>query len=133
MGIIPFNSGVIPAHLRDTCTILHVFLPSPPLSVCQYIDIFWGGINFGANTCGACIRTRAYTGKFPGELFMYWLRAKEYFSAQARLYMGIIPFNSGVIPAHLRDTCTILHVFSPSPPLSVWTQWLYSHTTDANT
>ena len=72
------------------------------------------GINFYANTCGACIRTRANTGKYfrggisrvlcqtlrgihsvrihaapvfapariqeniPGELFMYWFRARGY-------------------------------------------------------
>ena len=30
---------------------------------CQYIKIFWG-INFGANTCGTCIHTRANTGKY---------------------------------------------------------------------
>ena len=27
------------------------------------------GIHFGANTCRACIRTRANTGNTPGELF----------------------------------------------------------------
>ena len=30
---------------------------------CQYINYF-GGINFGANTCGTCIHTRANTGKY---------------------------------------------------------------------
>ena len=25
---------------------------------------FWGGVHFGANTCRACIRTRANTGKY---------------------------------------------------------------------
>ena len=34
------------------------------------------GIDFGANTCRACIHTRANTGRFPGELFMYWFRAR---------------------------------------------------------
>ena len=33
------------------------------------------GLHFGANTCRACIRTRANTGKTPGKLFMYWFRA----------------------------------------------------------
>ena len=34
------------------------------------------GLHLGANTCRACIRTRANTGKIPGELFMYWFRAR---------------------------------------------------------
>ena len=36
------------------------------------------GIHFGANTCRACICTRANAGKIPGELFMYWFRARGY-------------------------------------------------------
>ena len=38
------------------------------------------GIHSGANTCRACIRTRANTGKNPGELFMYWFRARGCFT-----------------------------------------------------
>ena len=34
------------------------------------------GTHVGANTCRACIRTRANTGKIPGEFFMYWFRAE---------------------------------------------------------
>ena len=52
----------------------HVFPPLPPLSVwIQWLYSrvpdantwkYFGEINFGANTCGACIRVRANTGKY---------------------------------------------------------------------
>ena len=57
----------------------------------EYRKIFWGnrfprisqileGIHFGAHTCRACIHTRANTEeKIPGELFMYWFRARGYY------------------------------------------------------
>ena len=41
------------------------------------------GIHFGANTCRACIRTRANAGKYSWQLFMYWFRAR---GEQTRVY-----------------------------------------------
>ena len=59
---------------------------------------------FCALPCGACIRTRANTTRKCFEFFFQ------------NLYSHLLKY-----------------VFAPSPPLSVWIQWLYSHTPDANT
>ena len=52
---------------------IHLRANSPHVS--QILE----GIHLGANACRACIRTRANTGKKPGELFMSWFRARGYF------------------------------------------------------
>ena len=63
------------SHLRK-----YVFAPSPPPFVwIQWLyshalmpihEIFWR-INFGANACGACIRTKAKTGKYSWQTILY--------------------------------------------------------------
>ena len=48
-------------------------------SYCPNISHIWEGIHFGGNTCRACIRTCANTGKYSwGLLIMYWFRARGY-------------------------------------------------------
>ena len=49
----------------------------------DYLPNF-GGIHCSVNTCPACICTRATTGKIPGELFMYWFRARRYYFFRGR-------------------------------------------------
>ena len=42
-----------------------------------HISQMFEGIHFGANTCCACIRTRATTGKYSWRIvFVYWFRAR---------------------------------------------------------
>ena len=53
---------------------------------CQYINVFWGGINFGASTCGTCIHTRANTGKYS------WLRVvKTVFLENGGFFFFVVP------------------------------------------
>ena len=63
---------VLYSHLREyRKIILRVHFPH----VSQILE----GVHFGANTCRACIRTRAIRRENnPGELFMYWFRARGY-------------------------------------------------------
>ena len=43
----------------------------------KYLLSSWGQIHLGANTCRACIRTRAQIQEeTPGELFMHWFRTR---------------------------------------------------------
>ena len=43
----------------------------------QYKTIFLGGINFAANTCGACIRTQANTGKYAWRIIYVLVSCQE--------------------------------------------------------
>ena len=61
------------SHLREYSKVL---LRNYCLHASQILE----GVLFGANTCCACTYTRANTGKNSGELFMYWFRARGYFS-----------------------------------------------------
>ena len=83
------------------------------------------GLHFGANTFCARIRTRANTGKNPGELFMYWFRARAYVFFVYQLFFSLKNHDADL--THLRMAHESVVDMTRQAPCTFWPEQIAYH------